>query len=142
MNVRRFVSVAAVAAVFFASSGLTHAQSEMSRGVSDASTALSVASGLVVAGSALTASAAGNLSVEAIRVVGESTVLVLRGIGSAAEVSVQISSALARDLSIAVGTVVRVVADGVGYAFMSGARMVAYIPNEAGRSLLHHARLK
>lgn len=116
--------------------------SQMSAGISNASVAVSAASGLVVYGSLLTASAAGQLSVAAIQVVGESTVLVLRAIGSAAEISIQIGSEIAKGLSIAVGTVVQIVAESVGYALITSGRLIAYIPNELGRSLLYQARLK
>ena len=121
---------------------VVQAQGEMSRGTSNASSALSDASGLVVHGSLTTAAASGKLSVAALNVLGESTVLVLRTSGNAMEVSVQVASQTARDLSLGVGSVVHVVADVVGYALIASGRLIAYIPNEMGRSLLYQARLK
>ena len=140
MNFKTLASATLVAAAIHVPA--VQAQSDMSRGVSNASVALSNASGLVVSGSLATASAAGQLSIASIHLVGESTLLVLRAAGSAAEVSIRVATHVARDLSLAVGTVVQVVAEGVGYAVQTGGRLIAFIPNEIGRSLLYQARLK
>lgn len=122
---------------------LVHAQAlSETRASSNATQALSTASGLVVQSSVETAAAVGQLSVAAIQVGVESTVLVLRGVGNSIEVSLQIGSGVARGLSLAVGTVVHVVAESVGHAFRAGGQLIAYIPNEAGRSLLYQTRLK
>lgn len=142
MKIKSLMIATAVAAALHLPVVQAQGMSEMSRGISDASSALSGASGLVVAGSLVTASAAGQLSVAAIQVVGESTVLVLHAVGSAAEVSIRIASDLARDLSIAVGTMVQVVAQGVGYALIASGQLIAFIPNAVGQSLLYQARLK
>ena len=142
MKLNRLVRIATVAVALHVP--VVHAQgpSEMSRGISNASGALSEASGLVVHGSLQMAAGAGQMSVAGIQVVGESTILVLRAAGSAAEVSVQIASKVAADLSLAVGSMVQVVAEGVGFALVTAGRLVAFIPNEIGRSLLYQARLK
>ncbi len=86
--------------------------------------------------------ASGQLAVASIQVVGESTVLVLRGVSSAAEVSVQIASGMLQGMSLAVGTIVTVVAEAVGSALLVGSTMIAYIPNEIGRALVYQERIK
>ena len=37
------------------------------------------------------------------------------------------------------GSAVRVVAESVGHALYIGARLIAFVPNEIGRALIHHA---
>jgi hypothetical protein len=115
--------------------------SEMSAGMSNASTALSNASGLMVQGSLAVVGGAGQMVVASVQVVGESTLLVLRGIGNGVEVSLKVASSAAAGVSLAVGSVVTVVAETVGYALVAAGRMIAFIPNEAGRALLYQARL-
>jgi hypothetical protein len=142
MKLRTMMIAAALAAALHTPLVQAQQLSQASHGISNASAAISAGSGLVVQGSLQMVAGAGQLSVAAIQVVGESTVLVLRGVGTAVEVSVQIASQIARDLSLAVGTVVQVVAEGVGFALVSAGRMIAFIPNELGRSFLYQARLR
>jgi hypothetical protein len=133
----------AIAAVALALAPLAHAQSTTaSQGLSSASAASIAASGLVVRGSLAGAEASGQFLVASIETVGESTVIVLRGVSNATEASVQLAGHLARDMAISVGTVVTVLAEAVGYALLAGGRLIAYVPNEAGRALLHHARIR
>ena len=80
--------------------------------------------------------------VTGIRAVGESTIVVLKGVSEGAEVSITVASGAARELSVAVGTSVVVVADATGHALMTGSRMLAYIPNELGRSLIHQTKVR
>jgi hypothetical protein len=94
----------------------------------------------VVAGSVQLIQASTQLVVAGLETVGESTVVVLRGASEAATVSVQMSAQLAREASLAAGTAVRVVAESVGHALYVGARLIAFIPNEIGRALIHHSR--
>ena len=136
----------ALAAALLAAIHLPLAQaqgpSQASTAASNASAAISGASGFVVQGSMQALAASGQLAVAAIHVVGESTVLVLRGVSSAAEVSVQIASGVLQGVSLAVGTVVTVVAEVVGSALIVAGTLIAFIPNEVGRALVHQARLK
>jgi hypothetical protein len=52
---------------------------------------------------------------------------------------VRTSAKLAGEVSVAAGVAVRVVAESVGHALYVGARLIAFVPNEIGRSLIHHA---
>ena len=112
-----------------------------SRGVSYASAALSNASGAIVYGSVQMLAGAGSLVVASMQVVGESTVLVLKGASGAVEVSLKIATEIALGAALAVGSVVVVVAGTVGYALMAASRMIAFVPNDVGRSLLYQAKL-
>ena len=79
------------------------------------------------------------LTVVAVQTVGESVVIVMRGASEAVTVSVRTSAKLAQEASVAAGSAVRVVAESVGHALYVGARLIAFVPNEIGRSLIHHA---
>jgi hypothetical protein len=115
--------------------------SEASNAMSNASTALSNASGVLVQGSVQMLAGAGQMVVASVEVVGESTLIVLKGIGSTVEVSLKVASNVAAGVSLAIGTVVTVVTEAVGYALVAAGRTIAFIPNELGRSLLYQSRL-
>ena len=53
---------------------------------------------------------------------------------------IQGSAQLVREASVAAGTAVRVVTESVGYSLYVGARLIAFIPNEIGRALIHQSR--
>jgi hypothetical protein len=115
--------------------------SEASTGMSNASMAISNASGVMVQGSVAVLAGVGQLVVAAVETAGESTVMVLRGIGSGVEISLKVASSVAAGASIAVGTVVVVTTEAVGYSLVAAGRLIAFIPNEAGRALLYQAKL-
>ena len=48
--------------------------------------------------------------------------------------------AAARGLSLAAGTTLEVAALSTGHALVLSGKVLAFIPNEAGKALLHHAR--
>ena len=139
MNLRTLTVSAVAAAVFFAPAA--HAQSDLSKAVSTASV-LSGAAGLVVVGSTHMIAGASELTVVSVRAVGESTQIVVRGIGNSVEATVEVSTLVARDLSLAAGTVLSVVVESVGVALVAGGKVLAFLPNEVGRALIHQARLK
>jgi len=130
------------AMVVIAISPTVHAQDSLTRGsqgLSNASGASLAASGFVVAGSSELIQTSANLTVMALQSAGETVVIVMRGAAESVTVSVRTSAVIARDASVAVGSAVRVVAESVGYALYVGARLIAFVPNEIGRSLIHHA---
>lgn len=139
MNVRK-LAVSVVAATVLCVSGV-QAQSDLSKAVSTASV-LSGAAGLVVVGSTQMIAGASELTVVSMRAVGESTQIVVRGIGNSVEATVEVSTLAARDLSLAAGTVLSVVVESVGIALVAGGKILAFIPNELGRALIHQARIK
>ncbi|MGJ9417170.1 hypothetical protein ACHAC9_05295 [Massilia sp. CMS3.1] len=109
-----------------------------------ASSALSQASanlsGVVVGGSILTVAAAGSVLVASVRTVGDVLEIVLESAVDASRTTVRVSSAAAGGLSLATGTVLEVVAASTGYVLVMSGKAIAFLPNEAGKALLHHAR--
>ncbi len=95
------------------------------------------AGSVVVTGSIAALTLAGTAVVTGVEAVGDGSVVVLHGVGGAAGASVR----LAGGVSLAVGTVVEVVAVGTGCALMQAGRMIAFIPNEIGLALVHQRQL-
>jgi hypothetical protein len=98
-------------------------------------------SAVVVAGSALTVSGAGALVVESVEVVGDSVVVVLKAVGDGSKATVQFSGKALEGVSVAAGTAVSVVAMSAGHALVVSGQVIAFLPNEAGKALLHHSRV-
>jgi hypothetical protein len=134
--------VLACLAFLVASTPSAFAQGSSTRGSqnsSNASAASLAASGFVVAGSAELIASGAQLTIMAIQATGETVVIVMRGASEAATVSVRTSAKLAQEASAAVGTAVRVVAESVGFSLYVGARLIAFVPNEIGRALIHQS---
>ena len=104
------------------------------------SQALGDGSALVVGGSLLSVMAAGSVVIGSAKLVGDGIELVLEGAGAASTATVRLSGAAARGLSLAAGTTLEVAALSTGYALVLSGKVLAFIPNEAGKTLLHHAR--
>lgn len=79
-------------------------------------------------------------TVKAIRASGDGVELALQGASGALETSAKISTEAAQAASVGVGTSVRVVAEITGYALMAAGSLIAFVPNEIGRALIHHSR--
>ena len=107
---------------------------------SDGSANVSTASEVLVTGSASFVAGSGQLVVAAIQTVGDVAIVTLRGASEAGTLSLKVSREVAAAASIAVGTVVQVTAESMGYVLGVAGRVIAFIPNELGRSLLHHSR--
>lgn len=111
------------------------APSELSR----ASENIGGASAVVLLGSMSMLAASGQVVVASVETVGEGSVVVLKGAADASGASLRLSGQAARELSLAAGTVVGVVAVSTGHALVLSGKIIAYIPNEIGKSLLYHA---
>lgn len=105
------------------------------------------ASGASVGASLLTASVAGwvvyegtEFTIKAVRASGDGVVLVLQGVSSVVETSAKVSGEAVQAASVGVGTSVKVVAESTGYALLASGVLLAFVPNEIGRALLHDAR--
>jgi hypothetical protein len=129
--------------------GQAHAQSEASLAVS----ALPVASVMGVAGSvaggavalsavplALTVSGA-VLVVKAVEVSATGTVYVLERASDGARVSVAVAGCGAKAVSAGVGTAVAVGVISAGVVLSVAGEVIAFIPNQLGRALLHNERV-
>ena len=104
------------------------------------SKAISELTGSVVLGSIVAVAVTGSAVVESVNAVGDGIEIVLEGAGQASRATVHLSGAAARGLSIVAGTVVQVVALSAGQALVLSGKVIAFIPNEVGQALLHHAR--
>lgn len=97
-------------------------------------------SAVVVGGSILTVAAAGSVVVASVRTVGEGLEIVLESAVDASRATVRVSSTAAGGLSLATGTVLEVVTASTGQVLVMSGKAIAFLPNEAGKALLHHAR--
>lgn len=82
------------------------------------------------------AASGGRLVVTALEPVGDSVRITLKGTDQSVQASASASITVARDASVAVGTVVSATAHATGYALVAAGRIIAFIPNELGRALL------
>lgn len=108
---------------------------------SDASTASSVGVALSVAAPVGLLVGGASLVVASVRVVGESTVIVLERVSDGARASVTVASGAVRDAALVTGMAVGLTAMSTGLVLAAGSRAIALVPNEAGRALLHDERV-
>lgn len=109
---------------------------------SNASGMMSEGVGLVVAGSLSTVAASGQLVVEAVEKTAEGLVVVIKGSGKAASATLKLSGKAVKGLSIAAGEAVELTALSTGYMLYYSGKAIAFIPTEAGKALLEHAKAK
>lgn len=112
------------------------------------STALSNASGLIAEGSATVVggslsavAASGTVVVESVQVVGDASIVVLKGASNAAGATLRLSSDVVAGASLVAGGSVVLVAVSTGYVLVAAGQVLAFVPNEIGRALLHHTRV-
>jgi hypothetical protein len=115
---------------------------DASRASANASADVSMVAGSVVAGSTVLLVGGSILTVYAIERAGQSVVLVLKKGSEVATVSVKASAELSGKASVAVGSSIQVAAEASGYALMASGKLIAFIPNEVGKSLVHHSTVK
>jgi hypothetical protein len=118
-----------------------HADSvtDASRASIDASVAIPVT---LVAGTAQFFRDAGQLSVTGVKTVGNVSTVTLRGLANGAEASVQVSSKAIEGSAIGVGVVLQATVSATGALLVSGGKALMFVPNEVGKSLLHHSRAR
>lgn len=109
--------------------------------LSNASEALANGSAVVATGSLLTVAAAGSVVVASVEVVGDASVVVLTSAVDGSKATVRLSGQAARGASNAVGASVEMVALSTGYLLVTAGRVLAFVPNEIGKSLLHNSRV-
>jgi hypothetical protein len=105
--------------------------------VSNASANLSA---VVVGGAALSVVATGSVVVASVKTVGDGIELVLENAIDASRATVRLSGKALGGVSLAAGTTLEVVTASTGYVLVMSGKALAFIPNEAGKALLHHAR--
>lgn len=118
----------------------THAAGHAGTGQSELSNASANLSGVVVGGSILTLAATGSVVVASVRRVGDGIEVVLENLADASRATVRLSGRLAAGASLAAGTALEVVTASTGYVLVMAGKVIAFLPNEAGKALLHHSR--
>lgn len=120
-----------------------HAAGNASENSTNGSAALSIGVGSVLAGSAMLAVATGQAVVESVEKTADGIVMVLRGIGNgmseAGKFSVRVGGDVSGAASVTVGQSVEVVTESTGHVIIASGKVIAFIPNEIGKSLMHHS---
>lgn len=98
------------------------------------------ASVIVAYGSILVADASGAVVVESVTRVADGVQVVLKGVGEGSKATLEFSGKFAEGFSIAAGTSGMLVATSAGHALVISGKVIAFIPNQIGKSLLHHSR--
>lgn len=130
---KRLLTTLTLAATLALNVTPAHAQSNASH----ASAGVSLLSGIIVVGSIATlGEGSGQMVVGSLQTAGESTTMALRNISTGAAVSVKATAGVLREAGVSVGSAVQVVGEASGYALMASGKMIAFIPNEIGASLL------
>ncbi len=115
---------------------------EPTRGYNSTASEMSaLGSVVVVYGTMSLLANSGTAVVESLEKAGESTIVVLKGATEASRVTLKMSGKAVVSASLATGTAVSVVAMASGYALVVAGAVIAFIPNEAGKALLHHSRV-
>ena len=132
---------ACVLAAALTLAGTAHANSttDPSRASINASMAIPVT---LVTGTAQFFKDAGQLSVTAVKTAGNVATITLRGLASGAEASVQVSGKAIEGSAIAAGLVLESTISATGTLLISSGKALMFVPNEMGRSLLHHSRAR
>jgi hypothetical protein len=102
---------------------------------------LSAASAELASGSLDVVAASGHIVVQSVQASGDGVVLVLEGAAAGARAVVRLTGKAAHGLSVAAGTAVEVSVLSTGYLLVASGQALAFVPNEAGRALLHHSRV-
>lgn len=111
-------------------------------GVSRASEALSVAGNTVVQGSLMGITASGSFVIESVKASTNGVVMVLHASADAASVTLQLSGEVVQHAALASGTLIEISAVSTGHLLISAGKIIAFIPNELGKALLHHEQIK
>lgn len=111
-----------------------------SQALSNASGLSALGSGLVVQGSLKGVQGSAQFIVESVERSGELVVIVLRGASEATRLSIQVAGSAVAATSLAVGATVIAIADATGWALRVADRVLAYVPNEYGASMVHQSR--
>ncbi|WLI87703.1 hypothetical protein Q4S45_13230 [Massilia sp. R2A-15] len=117
------------------------AEQQGSTELSNASELVSEGSATVVYGSMSALAASGTVVVDSVVATGDASVIVLIGASDAARATIQLSGRAAREASLAAGASVNLVATSTGYLLVSAGKVLAFVPNEIGKALLHHSRV-
>ncbi|WP_241132971.1 hypothetical protein [Achromobacter insuavis] len=71
----------------------------------------------------------------------DTTEIILDAASGAAKLSVHVATSVVRGLSISTGATVQAVAVSTGTVLLASGKVLAFIPNTLGQTLLHHERV-
>ena len=78
------------------------------------------------------------LSVKAVESTAQGSLLVLERVSDGAQASIELSGKVLDRASVKVGSAVEASAIGAGMILSAAGTVIAFVPNEIGRALLHH----
>lgn len=130
---------ALVALLICVASVYANSTTDASRASINASVAIPVT---LVAGTSQFFRDAGQLSVTGVKTVGNVSVITLRGLANGTEASVQVSSKAIEGSAVGVGVVLQATVSATGVMLVSAGKALMFVPNEVGKSLLHHSRAR
>jgi hypothetical protein len=110
-------------------------------GLSEASALSALPVAMSVSAPLMLAAGASVMTIVAINVVADGTVWVLQRASDGARISVKWTGLSVGMASVAVGTAITVTAVSAGWVLSTAGEVLALIPNELGRALLHHERV-
>lgn len=93
----------------------------------------------VLRGSLSAMEASCKVEVKSVEAVDGGMVIVLRGAGTVADVSIKLSGVAADGLELVAGTAVNIVSISTGFVLSSAGEVITFIPNELGKSLYYPA---
>lgn len=135
---KRFLVSAACAALMVATAANP---ARAHGGLSEASALSMLPLAVSVAAPALLLSAGVGLTVVAVEASAGSTVWVLERASDGARASVTVSGAVVGGASLLVGAAVTVTAVSAGWVLSAAGQVIAFVPNEIGKALLHNERI-
>jgi hypothetical protein len=101
-----------------------------------------VLSGVVVAGSMAPVLVAGSVVVVSVALMGDALEVVVEGSANASKTTLRLSGAAIKGTSLVAGQSLNVVATSTGHLLVASGQVLAFIPNEIGKSLLHHSSVQ
>lgn len=110
-------------------------------GLSEASALSALPVAISISAPVLSVAAGSVLVLASVEVVADGTVWVLQRASDGARIVVKWSAISAGMASVAVGTAITVTAVSAGWVLSTAGTVLALIPNELGRALLHHERV-
>lgn len=71
----------------------------------------------------------------------ETIPVVIQNTKDGSKAVLQASAAVAKDVSLAAGDSIKVVAESTGHTLIAAGKILAFVPNTAGKALLHQSKL-
>ena len=147
----RSIALTTLAAVLMFGAG-SHVSAQASGGASTLSALSAMPLASVVVGTSAVAqavvavpvafsTAGAVLVIKSVELSGRGTVYVLERVSDGARVSIEVAGKVASDVATAVGTTVTVGLISAGVVLSVAGKVIAFIPNEIGRALMHNERV-